>query len=80
MSTKKDADEFLEMIEDCFVEKPCRRKLPSNFNLIQDAYQKKFCVFQNKGKRSNTIKSVEKLKEVVNPNLRFNSLILTIFF
>lgn len=42
MSRKQDADQFLKLIEDCFVSKPILRKKPDNFEKIQQNYEKLF--------------------------------------
>lgn len=40
MSTKEDADKLLHMIEDCFVLKPCIKKIPFYWNKLNDTYSK----------------------------------------
>lgn len=42
MSRKIDADKLLQMIEDCFVTEPLRKKLPKSWNDFQKDYGNKF--------------------------------------
>ncbi|KAF2904992.1 hypothetical protein ILUMI_01176 [Ignelater luminosus] len=42
MSTKKDADTFLDMVEECFVTKPIIRQIPVGWKTLQEKAQQKF--------------------------------------
>ncbi|GJQ69281.1 putative sulfurates the molybdenum cofactor [Trypoxylus dichotomus] len=47
MSNKKDADEFLNMIKECFLEMSSVRKMPENFKVLKENYLKKFSLLSN---------------------------------
>ncbi|KAI4457555.1 molybdopterin cofactor sulfurase mosc [Holotrichia oblita] len=64
MSTKKDADNFLKVIEDCFVETPCLRKIPDNFKIMTGNYNKKFSSSSNYNKEVETEVKID--KKVIN--------------
>ncbi|KAI4457568.1 molybdopterin cofactor sulfurase mosc [Holotrichia oblita] len=64
MSTKKDADNFLKVIEDCFVETPCLRKIPDNFKIMTGNYNKKFSSSSNYNKEVETDVKID--KKVIN--------------
>lgn len=54
MSTKEDADKFLNMIECCFVSKPIIKKLPSTWHDMKTKYEKLFLgKFETKIKTTN---------------------------
>lgn len=42
MSTKKDADAFLNMVEECFVTKPIIRQMPVSWKTLQERAKQKF--------------------------------------
>ncbi|KAL3280199.1 hypothetical protein HHI36_017699 [Cryptolaemus montrouzieri] len=42
MSRKKDADAFLQMIEECFLKKPVIKKIPNNWEELETNYRNKF--------------------------------------
>ncbi|KAI4457573.1 molybdopterin cofactor sulfurase mosc [Holotrichia oblita] len=64
MSTKKDADNFLKVIEDCFVETPCLRKIPDNFKIMTGNYNKKFSSSSNYNKQVEADVKID--KKVIN--------------
>lgn len=53
MSTKKDADKFLQMVEECFASKPIIKKVPPSWNIFEENYYKNF--------RVNTTKHVKQI-------------------
>ncbi|KRT84437.1 hypothetical protein AMK59_2598, partial [Oryctes borbonicus] len=72
MSTKKDADEFLKMIGECFVERPCVTKMPENFGILKENYLKTFSLFPNSS--STTDDEINKHKnEIKNKDNSFSA-------
>ncbi|XP_050504607.1 molybdenum cofactor sulfurase 3 isoform X2 [Diabrotica virgifera virgifera] len=50
MSTKRDADQFLKLIEDCFVTQPIVQKIPSSYKYLKETYLN---LFYSKDSNSN---------------------------
>ncbi|KAK9721920.1 MOSC domain [Popillia japonica] len=60
MSRKKDADDFLKVVEDCFVEAPALRKMPENFDILSRNYNRKFSSLPNANKEAEIDLDVRK--------------------
>lgn len=74
MSRKKDADDFLKVVEDCFVEAPALRKMPENFDILSRNYNRKFSSLPNANKEAeidlDVRKKVHQRYKNKNPKLR----------
>nr|CAH7761655.1 unnamed protein product [Callosobruchus chinensis] len=71
MSTKKEADKFLQMIETCFIDLPMRRKYPKNWKHMNDHYHQLFnySEVQNTATKSARDSSTQNFEDlVVNDN------------
>ncbi|KAJ8947944.1 hypothetical protein NQ314_008523 [Rhamnusium bicolor] len=67
MSMQEDADQFLNMIETCFVSKPVIKTLPSNWYDIRRNYEELFVKF------SEINKNVSPVSKIVNVNTDYNN-------
>jgi molybdenum cofactor sulfurtransferase len=59
MSTKKDADQLLEMIDNCFVSKPAIRRIPQRYSVWREKYQNYFVTKNNQPINTDAKKSQE---------------------
>jgi molybdenum cofactor sulfurtransferase len=59
MSTKKDADQLLEMIDNCFVSKPAIRRIPQRYSVWREKYQNYFVTKDNRPINIDAKKSLE---------------------
>ncbi|CAH1186804.1 unnamed protein product [Phyllotreta striolata] len=70
MSTKEDADKFLNLIENCFVSKPIVRKIPDNYGTIQQNYRELFHGINDKTNNNEPNSIIKTIPAIKNPSIR----------